>query len=109
MTAYCAAIMEQVQLQSTAGLTPTVDALLTLRRESIATTPIYALIEYGFPYQFPCGSLTILRYAYGLALPYEVIKHPSIQKIEIIATDIVLMYVFYALHRLYTQLTGQPK
>jgi hypothetical protein len=36
--------------------------------------------------------LTKPRYAYGLELPEEVIKHPSIQRIETIATDIVLMY-----------------
>ncbi len=45
MTAYCKAVMEQVHLQSTAGLTSTVEELLALRRDSIATTPIYALIE----------------------------------------------------------------
>ncbi|KAL8784191.1 MAG: hypothetical protein Q9195_009138 [Heterodermia aff. obscurata] len=67
--------MQQVQMQASTGLSSTIDALLALRRESIATTPIYALIEY----------------AYGLALPDEVIHHPSIQRIEIIATDIVLI------------------
>lgn len=75
MTAYCEAIMQQVQMQASTGLSSTIDALLALRRESIATTPIYALIEY----------------AYGLSLPDDVIKHPSIQRIETIATDIVLI------------------
>jgi hypothetical protein len=46
MTAYCEAIMQQVHLQSTTSLTSTVEGLLELRRDSIATTPIYALIEY---------------------------------------------------------------
>ncbi|KAM0795846.1 terpene synthase metal binding domain protein [Usnea florida] len=76
MTAYCNAIMEQVHLQSTASLTSTVEELLALRRDSIATTPINALIESAIS----CW----LRYV-------EVIKDPSIQKMENIATDIVLI------------------
>ncbi|KAF2237958.1 terpenoid synthase [Viridothelium virens] len=75
MTSYVEAVMQQVNLQSTAVLTSTIEGLVALRRDSIATTPIYALIEY----------------AYGLELPDEVIKHPSIQKIETIATDMVLI------------------
>lgn len=45
MTAYCEAVMEQVHLQSTARSTLTIEGLLALRRGSIGTTPIYALIE----------------------------------------------------------------
>ena len=45
MTAYCEAIMEQVHLQSIDRSTLTIEGLLALRRDSIATTPIYALIE----------------------------------------------------------------
>ena len=37
--------MEQVHLQSTARSTLTIEGLLALRRDSIAATPIYALIE----------------------------------------------------------------
>lgn len=57
MTAYCDAIMQQVHLQSTAGLTSTVEELLILRRDSIATTPIYALIESAISSQFVHGLL----------------------------------------------------
>ena len=45
MTDYCEAVMQQVLLQSTAGLEPSVEDLLGLRRESIVTKPIFALIE----------------------------------------------------------------
>lgn len=45
MTAYCEAVIQQVLLQSTAGLHRSVEDLLALRRESIATKPILALIE----------------------------------------------------------------
>ena len=57
MTAYCEAIMRQVHLQSTAGLTSTVDELLVLRRDSIATTPIYAFIESAISHRFGYGLL----------------------------------------------------
>ena len=57
MTAYCEAIMQQVHLQSIAGLTSTVEKLLVLRRDSIATTPIYALIESAISSQFVYGLL----------------------------------------------------
>ena len=45
MTAYCEALMQQVHLQSTAEVASTIEGLLALRRDSIATTPVYALIE----------------------------------------------------------------
>ncbi|KAL9080163.1 MAG: hypothetical protein Q9157_001008 [Trypethelium eluteriae] len=45
MTSYVEAVMQQVNLQSTAVLTSTIEGLVALRRDSIATTPIYALIE----------------------------------------------------------------
>lgn len=57
MAAYCEAIMQQVHLQSNAGLTSTVEGLLALRRDSIATTPIYALIEWAISSWFGCGFL----------------------------------------------------
>ncbi len=91
MAAYCEALMQQVHLQSTAGSASTVEELLNMRRDSIATTPIYALIESAFSSVRKCSMLTNFRYAYGLELPEEVIEHPSIQRIEKTATDIVLM------------------
>lgn len=45
MTDYCEAVIQQVLLQSTAGLPSSVEDLLALRRESIITKPIFALIE----------------------------------------------------------------
>ena len=37
--------MKQVHLQSTIGTTSTVEEMLALRRDGIATTPVYALTE----------------------------------------------------------------
>lgn len=45
MREYCEAITRQVHLQTTSGELTTIGDLLKLRRDSIATTPIYALIE----------------------------------------------------------------
>lgn len=45
MNAYCKAILRQVQLQTENSSVATIEAMLDLRRDSIATTPIFAFIE----------------------------------------------------------------
>lgn len=100
---YCMGSLLQVQKASTKTY-PSIKEMLELRRQSSGVAPLFALVEYdAFPgclqlarnNEAVVARLTgrICRYAHKLDIPDTVFETRSIQEIERIGVDFVLMYV----------------
>lgn len=74
MQDYCQGALQQVQDCSTSHSRDPED-LLTVRRSSIGALPLYALVEFG----------------HQLDIPKRVFEHDSIQKINILGVDLILI------------------
>ncbi|KAF9893906.1 hypothetical protein FE257_008877 [Aspergillus nanangensis] len=76
MRAYCTGTLAQVR-NCSQGEYPSISEMLNLRRQSSGVSPLFALIEY----------------AHKLALPDYIFESESIQEIERIGIDLVLLFV----------------
>lgn len=74
MEAYCAGALQHVE-DFAADRMPTVSEMLLTRRMSIGVFPMYQLIEF----------------ACGLRLPDEVFLHPTVQRLEILGAEFVML------------------
>jgi hypothetical protein len=73
---YCNGAVQQV-VDSSDNRLPTVQEMMDTRRDSIASLPFFALMEY----------------AEGINLPEEVFEHPAMKQLHRVATDFALLYV----------------
>lgn len=74
MESYCAGTLQHVA-DFAADRAPTLSEMLTTRRMSIGVFPMYPLFEF----------------AYNLSLPDEVFSHPTIQQLEVLGADFVML------------------
>lgn len=74
MASYCAGILEHVQ-DFAADRIPTILEMLETRRRSIGAFPMYQLVEV----------------AYDLKIPDEVFLHPTIQTLEKLGAELILL------------------
>lgn len=95
MSDYCNGTLEQVRHCST-GARPSLDEMLALRRQSAGVSPLFALVEYvailGDKFNMVENDADdYRRYAHKLELPDCVFESRSIQEIERIGIDLVLL------------------
>ena len=76
MQSYCAGVLQHVEDHVTDRVC-TIQEMLETRRMSIGVFPMYPLVEF----------------AYGLDLPDEVFCHPTIQALENLGAEFVMLYV----------------
>jgi hypothetical protein len=76
MKHYCAGCLQHVEDYS-ADRTPTIQEMLETRRMSIGVYPMYPLVEF----------------AYGLDIPEYVFSDPSLQTLESLGAEFVMLYV----------------
>lgn len=76
MTDYCEGALQHVE-DHVADRIPDIAEMLETRRKSIGVFPMYPLIEF----------------AYDLAIPDEVFSHPTIQALENLGAEFVMLYV----------------
>ncbi|KAI0460034.1 terpene synthase metal binding domain-containing protein [Xylaria acuta] len=74
MTSYCAGALQHVEDHAAARI-PTIPEMLETRRMSIGVFPMYPLIEF----------------AYDLNIPEEVFQHPTIQVLENLGAEFVML------------------
>lgn len=74
MESYCAGALQHVD-DHTAKRTPTIEEMMDTRRKSIGVFPMYPLIQFAF----------------GLDLPDEILLHPTIQSLENLGAEFVML------------------
>lgn len=74
MIVYCQGALQHVDDYS-AGHVPKISEMLDTRRQSIGALPMFPFVEF----------------AYGLQLPDEVFQHPTIQTLQNLAVEFVVL------------------
>lgn len=74
MVSYCAGVLQHVD-DYAADRIPEISEMLDTRRKSAGVSPMFPLVEF----------------AYGLRLPDEIFHHPTIQTLETLAVELVVL------------------